>query len=462
MQDVCGSPVLCCCSQEALESFNRGLAGFVTAREKSIPWFRDALEKDGDFVLAHSMMAFFMLFDLTPPSDPKVAKHLVALKGVAEDGQLHERERAYVRFVQEYASGDLATAFQSLVSMLTDYPHDALALRMLHVTLLFMSEFERLRDVLAWVLSFWTKDTPFYTHIMAIYAFTVEECNEREKAEKILRRLLDQDSDTPLAYHAMSHVLEESKQPSDGIEFLTGSRSLWSVSIYGNHITWHLTLYYLDLGDTDTVLKEFDAVMHDKATPDNYLGLIDAASLLWRLDVAGVDPGEDRWKKVTDAMATRAHNHRMPWFSAHVMMSLARGRVSEDTARLALAEGMLKSMEEYCTDEGAFNQPKCKQLGLPVCTALLAFGKGNYDEVLQIMLPLRHDLRSVGGSWAQRQIFNSTIIEAALRTQNIPVAMGLVAELLSRKPQNRRLRDLLLSLQERHRDSQTAPKKIKK
>ena len=52
-----------------------------------------------------------------------VAKHLVALKGVAEDGQLHERERAYVRFVQEYASGDLATAFQSLVSMLTDYPH---------------------------------------------------------------------------------------------------------------------------------------------------------------------------------------------------------------------------------------------------------------------------------------------------------------------------------------------------
>lgn len=63
------------------------------------------------------------------------------------------------------------------------------------------------------------------------------------------------------------------------------------------------------------------------------------------------------------------------------------------------------------------------------------------------MLPLRHDLRSIGGSWAQRQIFNSTMIEAASRGGNIPVAIGLVAELLSRKPQNKRLKALLGKLQ---------------
>ena len=40
-----------------------------------------------------------------------------------ERRQLHERERVYVRFVQEYASGDLTRAVETLVSMLRDHPH---------------------------------------------------------------------------------------------------------------------------------------------------------------------------------------------------------------------------------------------------------------------------------------------------------------------------------------------------
>lgn len=67
-------------------------------------------------------------------------------------------------------------------------------------------------------------------------------------------------------------------------------------------------------------------------------------------------------------------------------------------------------------------------------------------QVLQIMLPLRLDLCQMGGSWAQRQVFNSTMIEAAVRADKLPVAVGLVAELVARKPQNQRLRKLLAEL----------------
>jgi hypothetical protein len=63
------------------------------------------------------------------------------------------------------------------------------------------------------------------------------------------------------------------------------------------------------------------------------------------------------------------------------------------------------------------------------------------------MLPLHHNLRTFGGSWAQRQILNCTMIEAAVRAGNTPVAMGLVAELSSRKPNNGRLKALLGQLQ---------------
>lgn len=68
------------------------------------------------------------------------------------------------------------------------------------------------------------------------------------------------------------------------------------------------------------------------------------------------------------------------------------------------------------------------------------------------MLPLRHDLVQVGGSWAQRQIFNVTMIEAAVRTKDIPTAIGLVAELQARKPYNRTLQLLFQKLKEEDKE----------
>ena len=45
------------------------------------------------------------------------------------------------------------------------------------------------------------------------------------------------------------------------------------------------------------------------------------------------------------------------------------------------------------------------------------------------MLPLRYDFLRFGGSWAQRQVFSVTMIQAAVRANNIPVALALVTEL---------------------------------
>ncbi len=50
-------------------------------------------------------------------------------------------------------------------------------------------------------------------------------------------------------------------------------------------------------------------------------------------------------------------------------------------------------------------------------------------QVLQIMLPLRYDFIHFGGSWAQRQVFNFTMIQAAVKANNIPIALALVTEL---------------------------------
>ena len=62
------------------------------------------------------------------------------------------------------------------------------------------------------------------------------------------------------------------------------------------------------------------------------------------------------------------------------------------------------------------------------------------------MLPLRFDFRRFGGSWAQRQVFHITLIQAAIKSKKISVAKGLIAELKGQKPLSKKLDELLQAL----------------
>lgn len=74
-----------------------------------------------------------------------------------------------------------------------------------------------------------------------------------------------------------------------------------------------LSFVCLDMGDTDSLLAEYDTTLSKNVMSSNLFGLLDASSLLWRLNVMGVEVGEKRWAKVSDAVAQHAHNHRSPW-----------------------------------------------------------------------------------------------------------------------------------------------------
>lgn len=50
-------------------------------------------------------------------------------------------------------------------------------------------------------------------------------------------------------------------------------------------------------------------------------------------------------------------------------------------------------------------------------------------QVLQTLMPLRYDFQKMGGSWAQRQVMNLTMIQAAINNNDLLVAFQLVAEL---------------------------------
>ena len=50
----------------------------------------------------------------------------------------------------------------------TLYSADAVAVHVIVRSFLQLGEFEKLRDLMAWVLSFWTEDMHFYPYLLAL------------------------------------------------------------------------------------------------------------------------------------------------------------------------------------------------------------------------------------------------------------------------------------------------------
>lgn len=76
------------------------------------------------------------------------------------------------------------------------------------------------------------------------------------------------------------------------------------------------------MGNIDAVFSEYDNTLSKNVKSSNLFDLLDASSLLWRLNVMGIDAGQERWAKVSDALAERAHNHRSPWLDREQLMGL--------------------------------------------------------------------------------------------------------------------------------------------
>ena len=71
------------------------------------------------------------------------------------------------------------------------------------------------------------------------------------------------------------------------------------------------------------------------------------------------------------------------------------------------------------------------EVGLPVSQAVVAFGEGRHGDVVELLAPIRHQLHVFGGSHAQRDAFQRTLLESALRSGQFGLADRLAAERLA-------------------------------
>jgi hypothetical protein len=154
--------------------------------------------------------------------------------------------------------------------------------------------------------------------------------------------------------------------------------------------------------------------------------MLDASALLWRLHLDGVEVG-DRWGELADVWEGTVEDGYYAFNDAHAMMAF----VGDE--RQASARTLLATMEQRAGAAGT-NAMMTGDVGLPLTRAIQAFGQGDYDATVDLILPIVEIAHRFGGSNAQRDIVHRTLVEAAIRAGRGNLARALVAERLSQKP----------------------------
>jgi len=87
-----------------------------------------------------------------------------------------------------------------------------------------------------------------------------------------------------------------------------------------------------------------------------------------------------------------------------------------------------------------------RQVGIPVVEGLAEFRRGAYGKAVELLLQVRFDLWQIGGSHAQRDIFEQLTIDSLIRSNNSEQARALLGERLAARTRNRFAEERLRSL----------------
>jgi tetratricopeptide (TPR) repeat protein len=307
-----------------------------------------------------------------------------------------------------------------------DYPRDALALQAGHQVDFFCGDSRMLRDRIARALPAWTKTMPGYHALLGMYAFGLEETGHYQEAEAYGRRGVELDPRDGWSQHAVAHVMEMQSRQRDGIAWMRANAHAWShESFFAVHNWWHLALYHLDLGEIDEVFKLYDGPVRGNDSTV-ILEMIDASAMLWRLTLRGIDVG-NRWQALADHWAPVAGAGNYAFNDLHAMIAFVGAGRSEAQQALLLAQ---TDAMRGTVDNAAFT----REVGRAATLAIKCFADGNYADAIRLLRPIRHYAHRFGGSHAQRDLLDLTLIEAAYRGGEINLARALTAERLAAKP----------------------------
>jgi hypothetical protein len=418
---------------ESIERYDASIDRLIRFHVDVVDQMSSLVDDHPSFAMGRALAAYMHLIS-TDPRDLDVAHaHATAMR----EAPRNDRESMHVATINTWLGGDWHGAARLLDDLLIEWPTDVLALMVGHQLDFFLGDARNLRDRVGRSIAAFDPRHPHHGFVRGMHAFGLEESGHYGPAEEAAQDALQRNPDDVWAVHAAAHVYEMQGRTDDGLNLMIERIGDWgSGNLFTVHNWWHLALYHLEHSRHDEVLAIYDREIHHTSAEGVPMEMLDAASMLWRLRLDGVDVG-DRFGVIADSWAL-AIDDSPSWYAFNdvhaVMAFLGAGR--RDDA-VDVIQRLSSDAEDATTTQRASNVRMTAEVGLPVARGLVAFDDGRDADAIDELWSTRRVFHHFGGSHAQRDVIERTLLEAAIRGGRTTLARRLIAERLSIRPTGR-------------------------
>ena len=403
---------------DALAAWNGVSRGFLTHAASTPDHLQALLRAAPERVLPHAVRALFCLTlgrrAMWATAREAVAEAEAAALANPPDG----RERALLDAARLWLAHRPTRAADAVDRYLEEVPCDAFAMKLVQIIRFSTGDARGMRRSLertaaAHGAGHWAEGL----HLGA-RAFAWEETGDYDAALRFGEEAVGMNRDDAWAVHAVAHVHEMRADTDAGLAWLDAHEAGWGhCNNFSYHVWWHKALVLLGAGRHTDVLALYDSHVRSERT-DDYRDVANASSLLARLMLDGVDVG-DRWEELADLAEAHAEDGTLVFGDLHVMLALIGGDRRDAQRRL------VRSMAAQGDDERVATRARP---GLSLARGLEAFGEGDHVRAAEHLLAGQPHMRAIGGSHAQRDVFERIAIEAALRAGRLRDARRLLDE----------------------------------
>lgn len=325
-----------------------------------------------------------------------------------------ETERLHLSACRKWVDQDFEGAHGGWRRLLKVAPRDVLAVYGIHMLEFNMGWSRRMKETMRLVADSWHAELPLSGYVKGIEAFALGENGDYEAAWACAERALHENPRDVYALHAACHVYYETGHYQKAIAWMDERRDDWADNRGMRiHIWWHYALFQFYMLDVNKVFSIFREKIRNKNNPDGYEDL-DAVSLLWRLSLIGVDV-HSMWQDVAQYWMPGIDQSQY-WFNdVHAMMAMVSSNHD------VLVRRILRHI-----DDNYRKLPKVATVTHTVCQSLIYFSRGDYESACETIVGVLGRVSEIGGSNAQRDLLETTAIEAALRCGRRSLARRLI------------------------------------
>ena len=388
-------------SPDAAAAYVEGVDLLLSANAHADKLFGRALAADHEFALAHAGLA---------RASQAVSKMDEARAAAARARELaaglSPRERSHVDMLSLLVEGQSAAPLAAAKEHLVQFPRDVMVLSPCTSVfgLIGFSGRARREHELAALLDGLARHYGDDWWFLAVHGFALGETGRLGEARRALSRSLDLNPRNANAAHFFTHLLYEEGNNAEGLVYLEDwLRSYPREAPLHCHLNWHVATWQLERGDLDAAWQTYE----ERVSPNGSWGpaintLTDSAAFLWRTELSGHPRDIGRWQVVRNYALRSFPRAGISYADVHAALAFAAAGDTQSFARLS---DELRELEQ--TDRLPAG---------PIVPALAdAFGaavNAHWGETIRLLEPVIGEHERIGGSRAQRDLIEYTLLKA--------------------------------------------------